>query len=72
MKILIYSDKCEYCKKLLTFLNKNNGLNYLKLLNADTNKIPPNISMVPSLFDTELSELLEGKKVFEYITIDII
>lgn len=68
MKIVFYSDKCEYCKKLLCYLEKNNIKSLFKLINIDTSvDIPKNIDIVPTIIDTELNQPLSGKKIFEYL-----
>lgn len=66
MKLLFYSDNCKYCIKLIKYIKKNN-YNSLLLINIDNNDYPNEITIVPSLIDTELNQPLEGKKVFEYI-----
>lgn len=67
MKIIFYSNNCEYCKKLLNYLEKNNIQNIFKLINIDTTDVPENIDIVPTIIDTELNQPLKGKKAFEYL-----
>lgn len=68
MKVIFYSERCEYCKKLLVYLDKNNIRNIFKLICIDDNiTIPPEIDIVPTIIDTELNQPLKGKKVFEYL-----
>ena len=67
MKILFYSPKCEYSKKILLYLEKNNIKDFFKMLNIDNQKIPNDIKIVPTIIDTDLNEIMEGKKAFEYL-----
>jgi hypothetical protein len=67
MKILFYSSKCEYSKKILLYLEKNNIKDFFKMLNIDNQKIPNDIKIVPTIIDTDLNEIMEGKKAFEYL-----
>lgn len=67
MKIIFYSNNCEYCKKLLSYLEKNNIQNIFKLINIDSTDVPENIDIVPTIIDTELNQPLKGKKAFEYL-----
>jgi hypothetical protein len=68
MIILFYSDKCQYCAKLLEYIVKNNLKKYFKMINIDnTNKIPKNITIVPTIIDTSIEAPLEGKYALEYL-----
>ncbi len=67
MKIVFYSEQCEYSKKLLAYLEKNNIKNLFKLVNIDKNDVPSDIDVVPSIVDTELNQPMKGKKAFEYL-----
>jgi thiol-disulfide isomerase/thioredoxin len=68
MKVLFYSLNCEYCLKLLSFLDNNNIKNEFKLINIDKiDKIPKNIDIVPTIIDSNLIQPLKGKFAFEYI-----
>ncbi len=67
MKVVFYSDKCEYCKKLLAYLDKYNIKNIFKLVNIDVTEAPKDIDIVPTIIDTELNQPLKGKKAFEYL-----
>lgn len=67
MKIIFYSNKCEYSKKMLTYLENNNIKSFFKLVNIDQNSYPPDIDMVPTIIDTELNQPMKGKKAFEYL-----
>ena len=68
MKILFYSNKCEYSKKILLYLEKNNIKEVFKFVNVDDNKLPSDIKIVPTIIDTDLNEVMEGKKAFEYLS----
>lgn len=68
MKILFYSNKCEYSKKILLYLEKNNIKDEFKLINVDNQKLPPEIKIVPTIIDSYINEILEGKKAFEYLS----
>jgi hypothetical protein len=67
MRIVFYSNHCEYCKKLLLYLEKYNIKSLFKLINIDDTPAPPGIDCVPSIIDTELIQPLKGKAVFEYL-----
>lgn len=67
MKVVFYSEKCEYCKKLLDYLDKNNIKSIFKLVNIDNNEAPTEIDIVPTIIDTELTQPMKGKKAFEYL-----
>ena len=68
MKILFYSNKCEYSKKILLYLEKNNIKDVFKMINVDNIKLPDDIKVVPTIIDTDLNEVMEGKKAFEYLS----
>ena len=67
MKVVFYSEQCEYCKKLLGYLEKNNIKALFKLINIDKTQAPKEIDIVPTIIDTELNQPLKGKKAFEYL-----
>lgn len=67
MKVVFYSDQCEYCKKLLLYLEKYNIKSLFKLINIDKTQSPKEIDIVPTIIDTELNQPLKGKKAFEYL-----
>ena len=68
MKILFYSNKCDYSRKILLYLEKNNIKESFKFINVDENKLPSDIKIVPTIIDTDLNEIMEGKKAFEYLS----
>jgi hypothetical protein len=67
MKVVFYSEQCEYSKKLLAYLDKNNIKKLFKLVNIDKTKVPDNIDVVPTIIDTLLNQPMKGKKAFEYL-----
>lgn len=67
MKILFYSNKCEYSKKILLYLEKNNIKDQFKLICVDNQKLPNDIKIVPTIIDMNLNEVMEGRKAFEYL-----
>jgi len=67
-KIIFYSNDCEYCNKLLEYLNKYNLNDMFKLIDIKTIKsIPEYITSVPTLIDSNLNQPLKNKQVFEYL-----
>jgi hypothetical protein len=68
MLILFYSEQCDFSKKLLEFLDKHNIKRNFNLINIDRiNKIPGNITVVPTILDSTIEAPFEGKKAFEFI-----
>jgi len=68
MRILFYSKTCDFCLKLLEYLNTNNLNDFFnKICIDDTMNIPKNITVVPTIIDDEIEAPLEGKKAFEYV-----
>lgn len=67
MKVIFYSEHCEHCKKMLLYLNKYNIASLFKLINIDTNEVPKDIDIVPTIIDSELNQPLKGKQAFEYL-----
>ena len=67
MKVVFYSEQCDYCKKLLVYLEKYNIKPLFKLINIDKTQAPKEIDIVPTIIDTELNQPLRGKKAFEYL-----
>lgn len=67
MRIIFYSDQCDYSIKLLTYLDKNNIKSLFKLINVDKITPPKEIDIVPTIVDTTLNQPLKGKKAFEYL-----
>jgi len=68
MIVLFYSEQCQYCVKLLDYINNNNLKKFFKMINVDTTtKIPNNITIVPTIIDTTIEAPLEGKYALEYL-----
>ena len=69
MRILFYSETCNFCLKLLEYIDKNKLGEYFKMICIDdkTAKVPKNISVVPTIIDTTIEAPMEGKKAFEYV-----
>ena len=67
MKVIFYSDKCQYCNNMMLYLDKHQIKTMFKLINIDNINPPEEIDIVPTIVDTELNQFLNGKKVFEYL-----
>ena len=67
MKVVFYSEQCDYCKKLLAYMEKYNISSLFKLINIDKIAAPKDVDIVPTIIDTELNQPLKGKKAFEYL-----
>ena len=67
MRVVFYSEQCDYCSKLLAYMDKYNINSLFKLINIDKSTAPKDIDIVPTIIDTELNQPLKGKKAFEYL-----
>lgn len=68
MRILFYSETCNFCLKLLEYIDRNKLGEFFKLICIDkTSNIPKNISVVPTIIAPGIEAPLEGKKAFEYV-----
>jgi hypothetical protein len=68
MIILFYSDQCEFSKKIIEYIEKNNLKKNFNTININKLKeIPSNITVVPTIITDNIEAPLEGKKAFEYI-----
>ena len=67
MKVIFYSDKCQYCNNMMLYLDKHQIKSMFKLINIDNINPPEEIDIVPTIVDTELNQSLNGKKAFEYL-----
>jgi hypothetical protein len=68
MIILFYSDECKFSCKLLDYIKTNNLTDFFKFINIDAlTVIPKNITIVPTIVDSNIEAPLEGKKAFEYV-----
>lgn len=67
--MLFYSRNCKTCNDLFTVLKNENMLSYLKLVCVDNilDKIPSNITVVPTLMLTNINKPLVCKEIFEWI-----
>ena len=69
MKIFFYSNDCIKCKKLWKIMKAKNMANKYKTVCVDNNNnIPENITEVPTIIDSSLSNILVGDKAFDYIS----
>ena len=66
MIILIYSEDCQICQKILNYINTNNKTSYFKLIDIQKTQVD-NIKVIPTLIDQNMKIPIEGIKVFEYI-----
>jgi len=67
MKVLFYSEKCNFSKEIIIQLKETEAYKEFTLINIDENKVPNKIKVVPTIVDSEIKNLLEGKKAFEYL-----
>lgn len=68
MIVLFYSNNCQFCIKMIEYLEKNNLISNFRMFNIDNSRnIPSNITMVPTIIDPAVEAPLEGNKAFEYI-----
>ena len=67
MKIVFYSEECNYCKKLLEYITSNNLDSYFKLIDINKNEVPVVVDIVPMIIDTDLNQPLKTDKAFEYV-----
>lgn len=69
MKIFFYSKNCIKCMKLWKIMKEKNLSKKYKTVCVDDNKdLPDNINEVPTIIDSDLSDILIGDKAFDYIT----
>lgn len=70
MKFFVfYSNNCEYCKKLLDYINNEKLTNECQLVcfESDPDKIPEFITNVPTIIAKNLSKPLVGLEAVEWI-----
>ena len=70
MRVLFYSRKCEFSKKILDLMQKNNILNQFKLVcieEIDIRTLPSSITSVPTLIAPESKYPLVGQSAFEFL-----
>lgn len=66
MSTLYFSNKCPHCKNLLEQYN----LNQFRMVCIDSvhpSKLPPYVTMVPTVVTPDGLHKYEGKDVFEYV-----
>jgi len=66
MKVLFYSNNCQYCVEIIKKINESSMKELIKMVCIDTNPFD-NIKTVPTIIDSDYKEILEGKKAFDYI-----
>ena len=64
MRVLFYSKTCDFCMKLIEYINKNILNEYFNMIciDEDTTKIPKNITVVPTIIDEEIEVLKKSLK----------
>ena len=69
MKLFFYSNKCIKCKKLCKIMKEKKISDKYKTVCIDNNNnLPDNIDKVPTIIDSDLSDILIGDKAFDYIS----
>ena len=69
MKIFFYSNNCIKCKKLWKIMKEKGISKKYKTVCIDkNNNLPENITEVPTIIDSSLSDILIGDKAFDYIS----
>ena len=68
MKVLFYSKKCKFSDQLIKKINESKFSSEFKMINIDnSDQVPDQIKVVPTIIDPEFKDLLEGKKAFDYL-----
>lgn len=69
MNILFYSHKCDTSKNLLLLLKNENLLGYFKLICVDDklDKLPPQITIVPTMIVANINKPLVVQEAFEWV-----
>lgn len=67
MKVLFYSEHCKFSKEIIKQMKENNFDKEFKMINIDSNPVPSQIKVVPTLIDPNYKNLLVGKEAFEYL-----
>jgi hypothetical protein len=67
--IIFYSQRCNESVCLLKLLKNENFINYFKLICVDgnLNKLPPQITSVPTMIVTGINKPLLAKESFEWV-----
>ena len=66
MKVLFYSDNCQFCKEILKKLDESKLKDEIKIVCIDNTEFPQ-VKIVPTIIDSNYKEILEGKKAFDYL-----
>ena len=68
MKVLFYSENCNFCMEILKKINESKIKDYIKTICIDNNDVENyKIKVVPTIIDSDYKEILEGKKAFDYL-----
>jgi len=68
MILLFFSDNCPLCRAVINLISEFNILNKFKFIDVHKiNKIPDNITVVPTIIESDLKALIEGKDVYNFI-----
>ena len=68
MKVLFYSKKCKFSNQIINKINESKFSSEFKMINIDnSDQVPEQIKVVPTIIDPEFKDLLEGKKAFDYL-----
>lgn len=67
MKVLFYSNSCQFCKELLGRLEMSKIKEDIKTICIDENTSFTQVKIVPTIIDSDYNEILEGKKAFDYL-----
>ena len=66
MKVLFYSENCQFCKEILKKLDDSKLKDDIKIVCIDNTEFPQ-VKIVPTIIDSNYKEILEGKKAFDYL-----
>jgi hypothetical protein len=69
INVLFYSKLCDTCRNLLILLQNENLLGYFKLICVDDmlNRLPPQITKVPTMCVINLNRPLVAQETFEWV-----
>ena len=68
MEVLFYSKKCTFSNQIIKKINESKFSSEFKMINIDnSDQVPEQIKVVPTIIDPEFKDLLEGKKAFDYL-----
>ena len=68
MKVLFYSKKCKFSNQIINKIIESKFSSEFKMINIDnSDQVPEQIKVVPTIIDPEFKDLLEGKKAFDYL-----